>query len=87
MNKELEDLLKLVKERHYQNLIFDLDRTITRLDLPWTEWKKQVTAMLPPDMSKKLLAAIAVVGAPWGEVVNEQIEKDPAFYRQYIAVC
>lgn len=87
MTKEVKTLRELVRQKQYHNLIFDLDETLTRLDLPWEEWIEQVTASLPPDMAEKLEQLLAVDGAPWGEVVNEQIIKDTAFYNRFITIC
>jgi len=87
MTNEVDSLLKLVRRKHYRNLIFDLDETLTRLDLPWDEWIEQVTASLPTDRAKKLEELLKIDGAPWGEVVNEQIIKDPDFYEQFIKIC
>ena len=87
MTKEVESLIELVRQKQYQNLIFDLDETLTRLDLPWEKWIEQVTASLPPDMAEKLEQLLAIDGAPWGEVVNEQITQDTDFYNQFIKIC
>jgi HAD superfamily hydrolase (TIGR01509 family) len=87
MNKEVEQLLDLARDHHYHNIIFDLDKTITRLDLPWDEWEERVTAVLAPEASKRLSDMLAVAGAPSGEVINEQIMKDHEFYEQFIKIC
>lgn len=87
MTKEVESLLELVRQKHYHNLIFDLDETLTRLDLPWEEWIGQVTGSLPAEAAKKLEQLLEVEGAPWGEVVNEQIVKDSVFYDRFIKIC
>jgi HAD superfamily hydrolase (TIGR01549 family) len=86
MMNEVTSLAHLVHEKQYRNLIFDLDETLTRLDLPWQEWIKKVTASLPADAAKKLKQLLEIEGAPWGEVINEQIVKDPDFYNQFIKI-
>jgi len=87
MTNEVDSLLKLVRQKHYRNLIFDLDETLTRLDLPWDEWTEQVAASLPADRAKKLEELLDVDGAPWGEVVNEHILKDADYYKKFIKIC
>ena len=87
MTTEITELIELVRRKKYKNLIFDLDKTITQLEMPWEEWIEQVTAALPPAASKKLTDMLAIEGAPWGEIINEQIVTDSAFYEQFIAIC
>jgi len=87
MDDEVAQLVALVRRKGYRNLIFDLDETLTQLDVPWDEWIDQVVGALPPAAAKKLTALLAIDGAPWGMVVNEQIMQDQAFYDQFIKIC
>lgn len=87
MTKEVDSLLKLIHQKQYRSLIFDLDQTLTRLDLPWEEWKERVIASLPPEAAKELEEVLKTEGAPWGEVVNRQIVKNARFYEEFIKIC
>ena len=64
MTNEVDSLLKTIHQKQYRNLIFDLDETLTRLDLPWDEWIEQVTASLPAGAAKKLEELLEIDGAP-----------------------
>jgi HAD superfamily hydrolase (TIGR01509 family) len=85
MASEVTDLLKLIDEKHYTKLIFDLDETVTRLDVPWEEWKRAVVAALPPDSGADLDRLLSVRGLAWGEIVNDFIAKHPGFYEKFLA--
>ena len=87
MNKEITKLITVVKKHKYRNLIFDLDCTLTKLDVPWPEWNKRITRALPPDIAKKLTDMLAIEGSPWGQVVNDYLVTNKSFYDEYIAIC
>jgi phosphoglycolate phosphatase-like HAD superfamily hydrolase len=87
MSKEVEDLLQLVRIGGYRNLVFDLDETITRLELPWDEWIQEVAATLPPARAKEFVYAIDHEGVAWGSIINQQIKTDKAFYQKYLQIC
>jgi len=87
MTKEIASLVALVRQKQYRNLIFDLDETLTRLDLPWEEWVEKVTASLSAASAKDFEQILESESAPSGELVNAQILKDPDYYERFIRIC
>lgn len=79
--------MHLVQDKGYRNLIFDLDWTLTKLDVPWPKWTKQIADSLPQEVSEKLKAMLAIEGSAWGEVINEYLQNNHGFYKKYIAIC
>jgi HAD superfamily hydrolase (TIGR01549 family) len=84
---EVEELLALVREKAYRKLVFDLDETLTLLNLPWDEWINEVAGAMPPARALRFRQAIYQETEPWGPIINQQIDNDPLFYDRYLAIC
>ncbi len=84
---EVDELLQLVRIKSYRKIVFDLDETLTILNLPWQEWIDEVAQMLPEKRVAEFLTTVEGQGRPWGAVINEQIAEVPTFYDRFLAVC
>jgi HAD superfamily hydrolase (TIGR01509 family) len=76
---EVEKLLQTVDERAYTHLIFDLDATLTLLNLPWAEWVEMITKRLPPDQAASFRHILDDDGSGWQQVANEHVEQYDTF--------
>lgn len=79
--------MQLVRRKAYRKIVFDLDETLTILNLPWDEWIDGVAKLLPKERAEEFRATVEGQGRPWGAVINEQIAEDPAFYDAFLAIC
>lgn len=79
MKSEVETLLELIKSRGYTRLIFDMDCTITRLELPWREHYKQIVQKLLPDIAKSFLTSLRDPSQSWGQTYNTHIDMSAEF--------
>ncbi len=84
---EIDELLRLVRTKPYRKIVFDLDETLTVLNLPWQEWIDDVARLLPQKRTAEFLDAVEGRGRPWGAIINEQIAEDPAFYKAFLTIC
>src|SRR5687767_2091495 len=84
---EVDELLRLVRAKPYRKIVFDLDETLTILNLPWQEWIDEVVRLLPEKRVAEFLNSVEGQGRPWGAVINEQIAEDSAFYDRFLAIC
>lgn len=48
---EVDKLIKTIKKEGYSHIIFDLDATLTLLNLPWEEWVRLIAKRLPEDQA------------------------------------
>lgn len=76
---EVETLLKTVDDKGYTHLIFDLDATLTLLNLPWGEWVRLIAERLPEDQAASFQRILDDDGAGWQEVANEHVERYDGF--------
>lgn len=79
MTAEIVRLVKLINQKGYKNLIFDLDETLIELDMPWDIWIKDMASKLPPRQDEKFIQAAYHPDHPCFEILNEQIKIDLSF--------
>jgi phosphoglycolate phosphatase-like HAD superfamily hydrolase len=71
VDDEAAALIELVQDAPYRDIIFDLDGTLTLLDIPWTDWIDGVTAELPVPRGDTLRRLLVTPGAPWAAELND----------------
>ncbi|QQS20235.1 HAD family hydrolase [Candidatus Saccharibacteria bacterium] len=76
---EVEKLLKTIDERGYTHIIFDLDATLTLLNLPWREWVDLIAQRLPPDQADSFRRITEDDGSSWQQIANEHVERYETF--------
>lgn len=79
---EVEKLAKLVHQKHYTHLIFDLDETLTQLNLPWHKWVRMISERLSPEAAESFQKALSDPHLAWGTMLNSHI-KD---YDEFLSV-
>jgi phosphoglycolate phosphatase-like HAD superfamily hydrolase len=68
----VDHLVEVVRATDPMHIVFDLDGTLTRLDLPWEEWIAQILrAIADPASRERLERSLLEPGAAWGIVLNE----------------
>ncbi len=76
---EVEKLLKTVDERGYTHLIFDLDATLTLLNLPWGEWVEMIAQRVPEDQAVSFRRIFEHDGGGWQQIANEHVARYDTF--------
>lgn len=75
---EAKKLTEFVHIHRYQHLVFDLDETITRLQLPWPEGFEMLYDRAPQHVEKQLRQDFGQ-GEPFGIVLNKAVEDHEEF--------
>jgi phosphoglycolate phosphatase-like HAD superfamily hydrolase len=75
MSDDGERLVSYVNKRRARHVVFDLDGTLVRLEVPWQIWIDEVISNVPTDVAEVLSAALLEPGAAWGIAVNECIKR------------
>lgn len=70
-----ERLVSYVNRHRARHVVFDLDGTLVRLEVPWQIWIDEVISNVPTDVAEALSAALLEPGAAWGAVVNQCITR------------
>ena len=76
---EVEKLLHQIDARGYTHVIFDLDATLTLLNLPWNEWVEMIARRLPDEQAASFRKVSSQPGMAWGRYTNEHVEKYETF--------
>ena len=72
VTSSVDHLVEVVRRTDPEHIVFDLDGTLTRLDLPWEEWIAQILgAITDPASRHRLERSLYEPGAAWGVVLNE----------------
>ncbi len=80
MRSEVEDLSRLIQTRGYTRLIFDMDCTITQIQLPWGTFRENVAQQLSADTAASFTAAFRDPSISWGSMHNSHVDTDPDFH-------
>lgn len=72
-SEEVRRLVALVQRGGYKDLVFDLDGTLTLLDMPWRCWIDAVASEIPPEFRDGLRQIMESPGAPWGLALNKHL--------------
>lgn len=79
MKSEVEQLLEQIEKHGYSRLIFDMDCTVSRLELPWRELYKRVLPKLPTDVAESFLASLQDPAQAWGQIHNTHVDLSAEF--------
>ncbi|MGB4800319.1 MAG: HAD family hydrolase [Candidatus Saccharimonadales bacterium] len=79
---EVEKLIHIITAGKYTHVIFDLDETLTRLDLPWDRWIHMIESRLSPPAAASFAQSIRKPSAAWGKLLNEHTER----YEEFLPV-
>lgn len=73
---ETDRLLETLDRGAYRDVIFDLDETLARVEIPWEEWNRWLVEDFPDDDLKPLFAeAYARERYVPGTVLNQQLAR------------
>lgn len=74
---EVNRLIEAVSQGGYRAIIFDLDETLARVEIPWVEWNRWLVEDFPDDDLKPLFQdAFARERYVPGTVLNRQLERE-----------
>lgn len=73
---EVDRLMSAVEQGGYRAVIFDLDETLARVEIPWAEWNRWLVEDFPDDDLKPLFRdAFARERYVPGAVLNQQLAR------------
>lgn len=82
---EVDKLLAMIDDSSYTHLIFDLDATLTLLDLPWDKWVELVAKYLPAAQAESFREINTRPGLSWSTFTNQYVETYDGFLDALIA--
>ena len=72
---EVEQLLSTIEKKGYTHIIFDLDATLTLLNLPWDKWIELVAKRLPAEAADSFRKVANEPGSTWSQRSNDHVER------------
>lgn len=84
MASEVDTLLRTIKQGQYHTLIFDLDQTITHLQLPWREWRERVLKEFSPEEREHIRRQRRATS--WAAIINDYTQRDEDLGQKIIAI-
>ena len=76
---EVEQLLSTIEKKGYTHIIFDLDATLTLLNLPWDKWIELVAKRLPAEAADSFRKVANEPGSTWSQRSNDHVERYEGF--------
>lgn len=87
MNHRTHQLIAAVESAGYQHLVFDLDETLARLDVPWGELIDSITALMAYQGPEQFQRLRSNRGTGWSDIINARLSQRPELIDQYLAIC